>query len=165
MILQRGHPLLRQKALPVPSGKIQTAKIQTVLKKMGETLEPIADGVALAAPQIGLPWRIFIVSGKLFPDAEGKKGKDLIFINPELKRVSKKEIVADESCLSTRWLYGLVRRAEKATVTASDERGKKFTRHGAGLLAQIFQHEIDHLNGVLFLDKAKNVREIKPDES
>ena len=66
----------------------------------------------------------------------------------------------EEGCLSVRPLFGKVRRATRATVEAYNERGEKFTMEGTGLLAHVFQHEIDHLEGVLFIDKAKNLREI-----
>jgi peptide deformylase len=65
-----------------------------------------------------------------------------------------------EGCLSVRPLYGKVRRATRATIEAYNENGKKFTKEGVGLLAHIFQHETDHLNGILFIDKAKNLQEI-----
>ncbi len=87
---------------------------------------------------------------------------DLVCINPTLIKLSKQKKKVPEGCLSVRWLYGNVLRAEKATVEAYDEHGKKFTRGGSGLLAQIFQHETDHLNGILFIDTAEDVEEMKP---
>ena len=69
----------------------------------------------------------------------------------------------DEGCLSVRWWYGGVERAEKTTIHAYDESGARFTRGASGLLAQIFQHETDHLDGVLFTDKAKGLREELPE--
>ena len=79
-----------------------------------------------------------------------------------IRLLSKKRQILDEGCLSVRPLFGKVERSEKATVTAYDENGKKFTRGGSGLLAQIFQHEIDHLNGILFIDKATDLKEQPP---
>jgi peptide deformylase len=69
-----------------------------------------------------------------------------------------------EGCLSVRWLYGNVMRSTKATLVAQDERGQQFTMGASGLLAQIFQHEVDHLDGVLFVDKATNLEEVPPEE-
>ena len=69
-----------------------------------------------------------------------------------------------QGCLSVRWKYGEVKRSVNTTVEAYDENGIKFTRVGGGLLSQIFQHETDHLDGVLFIDKAKNVVDQKPEE-
>ncbi len=68
----------------------------------------------------------------------------------------------EEGCLSVRYLYGKVSRGKKATVVAYDEKGQKFERGGTGLLAQIFQHEVDHLNGILFIDKAKYLEDMPP---
>ena len=68
-----------------------------------------------------------------------------------------------EGCLSVRWLYGEVKRSTNATILAYDEKGEKFTRGAGGLLAQIFQHETDHLDGILFTDKARNLEEMSPE--
>ncbi|HJL55740.1 MAG TPA: peptide deformylase, partial [Candidatus Paceibacterota bacterium] len=120
---------------------------------------------AIAAPQIGVPLRIFIVSGKLF-DLGGNINEevssplsDLVFINPEITKLSKENEEHEEGCLSVRGKYGTTKRAKKTTVRAFDENGKIFERGGSGLLAKIFQHEIDHLNGVLFIDKAENIHD------
>lgn len=163
-ILQKDNPLLRQQSQPVPLNEIKSAVIQTLIKQMTKVLDQAEDGLALAAPQIGTLKRIFIVSGKLFPDEQGKKTADLVFINPQIAKIAKKTDLVEEGCLSTRWLYGNIRRAEKITVEAYDRDGRKFSRNGSGLLAQVFQHEIDHLNGILFTDRAKNVREVKPEK-
>lgn len=132
---------------------------------MSEALARESDGAALAAPQIGESLRIFIISGKLFQtQGETTPPADLVFINPKITKQSQKKQKIEEGCLSVRWLYGPVSRAEKATIEAYDETGKKFTRSGSGLMAQIFQHEIDHLDGVLFIDKTKGVQVIEPDD-
>lgn len=173
-IVQKGETVLRQVALPVPLNEIKTPKIQKILADMKAALESQLDGVAIAAPQIGIPLRIFIVSKRVeiitkgledLPLDEKNKLADPVFINPEIKKVSRLKKQLDEGCLSVRYLYGQVERAEKATVTAYDENGKKFTTGGSGLLAQIFQHETDHLNGVLFIDKAQNIREVPPEST
>lgn len=96
------------------------------------------------------------------PKNTNKKYGHLIFINPTLTKISKDKTLLEEGCLSVRYLYGKIKRATKATVTAQNEQGKKFTRGGSGLMAQIFQHEIDHLNGILFVDKAIEVKDIPP---
>ncbi len=172
-IIQKGEPVLRQIAEKVPVADIKTAKIQKILKDMSIALEFQDDGVAIAAPQIAIPLRIFVVSKKVeimlkgleeAPEVEKVKIKDAIYINPEIDKLSKKKQIMDEGCLSVRPIFGKVERSEKATVTAYDENGKKFTRGGSGLLAQIFQHEIDHLNGILFIDKATDLVEVLPEQ-
>jgi peptide deformylase len=159
-IVQTGSTVLRQKAGPIVKKDIGSRKLAAILKKMSAALKPEAHGVALAAPQVGVPLRIFIVAGRVFaePDA-AEPPKDKVFINPEFVRISKKKSLMSEGCLSVRGVYGTVKRAEKATVKALDEKGKLFTYHGSGLVAQIFQHEMDHLDGVLFIDKAEALDE------
>ena len=136
---------------------------------MKKVLATAQDGVALAAPQIGEPWQIFVVSSKAF-EGEDKGEKilstdksDLVFINPTIKRTSRAKEKLVEGCLSVRGIYGTTRRHERVSVEAYDERGKKFVRHASGLMAQIFQHEIDHLKGILFIDTAKDLHEVSPD--
>lgn len=170
-IVQREAKVLRDLAQPVLLSEIKTAKIQKIITDMKLALDAQDDGVAIAAPQIGLPLRIFVVSKKAEMimkgiekiDEETKKDfQDVVYINPEIKKLSKTKNLVDEGCLSVRYAYGKVERANKATVTAYDENGKKFTRGGSGLLAQIFQHETDHLNGILFIDKAVDLKEQPP---
>jgi peptide deformylase len=171
-IVQKGDTVLREQAQVVPLAEIKTAKIQKIIANMKTALKSQLDGVAIAAPQIGVPLRIFIVSRRVeiitkglenLSAEETDKLIDPVYINPEIKKVSRLKKQLDEGCLSVRYLYGQVERAEKATVTAYDENGKKFTKGGSGLLAQIFQHETDHLNGILFIDKAKNIKEVLPE--
>jgi len=100
---------------------------------------------------------------KIFTDQNDQpdpKAKDIIFINPRLVKISKKKKKLEEGCLSVRGVFGEIDRAEKATVEAYNEFGQKFSYTGAGLMAQIFQHELDHLDGVLFIDKAKNLAQV-----
>lgn len=173
-ILQQESLVLREISKDVPLEKITSPEIQKIIKEMKSALLSQDDGVAIAAPQIGYSLRIFVVSGKVKnitkknkgDDEENDKSKypDIVFINPTIKKISKERVVLEEGCLSVRYLYGQVSRGVKATVEAYDENGKKFTQGGTGLLAQIFQHEVDHLNGILFIDKAKNIEEITPEE-
>jgi peptide deformylase len=172
-IVQKNDAVLRKEAKKITLQEIKTPKIQKILKEMSEALKSQDDGVAIAAPQIGYSLSIFVVSGKIFDEDflsedrskfENKKNlpPDLIFINPVISKLSREKVWVPEGCLSVRWLYGKTHRSTKATVTAYDENGKKFTRGAAGLLAQIFQHETDHLKGVLFIDHAEDIKEEKP---
>ena len=171
-IVQKEDKVLRKIATEIKIHEIKTPKVQKILKEMSAALLSQDDGVAIAAPQIGYSLRIFVVSGKVFdkdfltnrgnPTGEPKKYKDVVFINPVISKLSREKDWVPEGCLSVRWLYGKTHRSKKATVTAYDENGKKFTRGGSGLLAQIFQHETDHLKGILFTDHAEDVKEEKP---
>lgn len=168
-IVQNGDNVLRKISKEVPISDITKPEIQNILKNMEEALDGQDDGVALAAPQIGISLRIFIISGRIFEDdfmrgvrpLSKRAHPNLIFINPIIKKMSKDKKLMDEGCLSVRPIYGRVRRATKVTVEAYNEKGKKFTKSGSGLVAHIFQHEIDHLEGILFIDKAKDTREEK----
>lgn len=155
-IVQKESPVLRQVAKPVPLEEIKTPAFRQLLGRMSRALAAEPDGIALASPQLGVAKRIFIVSEKI-------SGTELVFINPRLVKLSRKRQLVEEGCLSVRWWYGRVSRAEKASVEAYDESGKKFIRHSSGLMAQIFQHEVDHLDGVLFTDKAVELKEVKPE--
>jgi len=178
-IVQQNEPVLREIAQEIPIKDITSPRIQKILKDMKTALASQDDGVALAAPQIGVPLRIFVVAGAVFDMMKNHEdsGKDLVkrkkekeatpdmvFINPVINKLSKKTEMMEEGCLSVRYLYGKVKRSTKATVTAYNEFGKKFERGGSGILAQIFQHETDHLDGTLFIDKAIDVEDLPPPE-
>ena len=121
---------------------------------MKEALASRDDGVAIAAPQIGVSLRIFVVSGKVFTKEGEERKPDETFINPVISKLSRNTENMEEGCLSVHGVFGTIKRHEKATVTAYNEEGKKVMKGGSGLLAQIFQHETDHLDGTLFVDKA-----------
>ena len=165
-ILQKESPVLRKIAESIPISEVTSQKIQRVIAEMKAALASQEDGVAIAAPQIGYPLRIFVVSGKVA--VLQKKSKEpvsnMVYINPVILKLSKEKTSVEEGCLSVRYLYGKVERASKTTIEALDENGKKFRKGASGLMAQIFQHETDHLNGILFVDKAKYLEEIKPEK-
>lgn len=161
--------VLRSKAKPLLLKDITSKKIQKIISDMRKALASQDDGVAIAAPQIGVPLRIFVVAGKSKAIIAGEddrvnKYSDEVYINPEIVKTSREKHIMEEGCLSVRWLYGKVRRSAKIEITAYDEYGKKIRRGASGLLAQIFQHEYDHLEGVLFTDKAKDVHEWAPEK-
>ena len=168
-IVQDGDPVLRAAARPVPAKDIGSPELKKLIKTMRELLAQEKNGVGLAAPQVGVPIQLFMVAGRVFETqteendekrkTENKKSPephplDRVFINPELVRKSRAKKEMSEGCLSVRGVFGTVMRHEKATIKALDENGKPMTVNGSGLLAHIFQHEVDHLNGVLFIDKA-----------
>ena len=160
-IVQDGDPVLRQTATPVPMELFGTQKLLQIIDDMTEALDGEPDGVALAAPQIGIPYRIFIVRyDRLGPEREEKPADIGVYINPEFVRSSRRKIPMDEGCLSVRGIYGTTMRHERATVQAKDANGIPFERGGGGILAQIFQHETDHLNGILFTDHASDLAKV-----
>ncbi|MBI2474385.1 MAG: peptide deformylase [Candidatus Taylorbacteria bacterium] len=180
-ILQKEQKVLRDTAKEVPISEITSAKIQQIVADMEETMHGEGDAVAIAAPQIGVSLRIFVIAGKarlIFRNDEAKRRgekqdpltpetpvpADEVYINPVITKISREKKMMEEGCLSVRYLYGKVHRGVKVTIEAYDEFGNKFTRGGSGLIAQIYQHETDHLNGILFIDKAKDLVELTPEE-
>jgi len=163
-VLQNPNKILRNKSVPVKESEFGTKELQKLIKDMSDTLSKESDGVALAAPQIGVNKRIFIVSGKVLSlnGDTTTHHEDLVFINPEFVKISKDRKIMHEGCLSVRPLYGDIRRASRATVKAQNTDGEWFEISGKGLLAEIFQHEIDHLNGILFIDNATNIKSGDP---
>jgi len=159
-IVQVGDTVLREEAQDIPIETITSTEVQSLIADMQETLADTKTGVALAAPQVGESVRLFIVAPRAFENDGEKK---LVYINPTITNRSRDTEDMDEGCLSVDGTYGSVRRSEKVTIEAYDEHGKKFTRGASGLLAQIFQHEVDHLNGTLYIDKATDVRDVPKD--
>lgn len=145
--------ILRKISRELSKEEIQNQSIQNLIQDMSETLANQKDGVALSAPQVGENVRIFIVSHKLFDN-----DTDQVFINPIITNRAKEIQEMEEGCLSIRGWYGMVQRNTKVTIEALDAKGEKTNRGASDLLAQIFQHEIDHLDGILFTDKATDLR-------
>jgi peptide deformylase len=176
---ERENPVIRQIALELPVRDISSKRIQNLVRDMKTLLAEEKYGVALAAPQVGEPLRLFIVSGRALargsrnsPDEEIKgeekseisPAPDQVYINPKLLKMARGKSPKHEGCLSIRGKWGIVPRAEKATVRAYDENGVRFTRGASGFLAHIFQHELDHLEGVLYSDKATELYDEKQAE-
>jgi peptide deformylase len=163
---ERENPILRDKAKDIPIADIASPYVKKLIADMKKLLAKEEFGVALAAPQVGDAVRLFIVSGRALardsrnaPDEPEKKEDvpalpDQVYINPVMTKLSRGRKEKHEGCLSIRGKWGEVPRAEKATVRAYDEHGVQFTRGASGFLAHVFQHEMDHLEGVLYIDKA-----------
>lgn len=167
-ILQKNNPLLRKVSFPVPLGKVKSVETRKIIKDLARVMSSQGDAIAISAVQIGKPIRLFMISKKAFniierPE-ERRTRKDMVFINPKITKTSKTKQLLEEGCLSVRYVYGNVLRSEKAGIEAFDENGKKFSRGFSGLLAQVVQHEVDHLNGILFIDKATDLQEVSPEE-
>ena len=148
-------PVLRQKAKRVKN--IDDA-VQRLIDDMRETMHT-AHGVGLAAPQVGVSLRVAVIG---IPEAE-----EIVLINPEIVR-RKGERPVEEGCLSIPGYVGQIKRAESVTVKALNQHGKEIRIKGSDLLAQALEHEIDHLNGVLYidrLDRAEDLQRIDPVET
>lgn len=155
------NSVLRHSAKEVLKSEFGKSELKKILEDMKEAMEKEEDGVAIAAPQIGISKKIFIVK-EIAYDANNKKSKwkPLIFINPKIIKASKKMLKVEEGCLSVRPLYGTTIRHANVTIEAQDFNGAKFTFGASNLVSQIFQHECDHLEGILFIDHAENIEEM-----
>ncbi|HEY4440275.1 MAG TPA: peptide deformylase [Candidatus Elarobacter sp.] len=151
-IITEGHPTLRKVAKKVDPAEIGDPIFQQLLDDMFETMYD-APGIGLAAPQIGVSKRIFTVD---LDDDDPEHGP-LVVINPKFT-VTEGEVEATEGCLSVPGMVGEITRFEHVVCTGLDRRGKKLTLDANGWFARCLQHEMDHLNGILYIDTAKNVR-------
>lgn len=151
------NPILRRKAIKV---KTFDDRLKKLIDDMVETMDT-ANGVGLAAPQIALSQRVIVVR---LPDDEHSReefgeraGVLYALVNPEIARASEETEVGVEGCLSIPGYVGEVERNCAVTIKAQDARGKKIRIKAEGWLARVFQHEIDHLDGVLYIDRATDV--------
>ena len=145
---------LRKRAADFDFQKFTKKEIQELINGMRKAMKT-ANGIGLSANQIGLDMQVFVAEA---PQKNGPPKFYAIF-NPKLTKQSSVKLPMEEGCLSVPKLYGDVERPEKITLAGFDKNQKTVKIKAVGLLARIFQHEVDHLNGALFIDKAKNVHE------
>lgn len=148
-ILKFGESPLHEKAKPVES---VTPEIDRLITDMIETMYA-APGIGLAAPQIGVPLRIFVIDLSVGRDPNGL----LTFINPEFVERDGMQL-EEEGCLSVPGFNATVVRPKRAVVKGLDRNGEPQTKEGDGLLARAFQHEMDHLDGTLFVDRLRGIK-------
>ncbi|MBU1131930.1 peptide deformylase [Patescibacteria group bacterium] len=144
-VLINPDPTLRKISRKVNLDKIKSKEIQAFVSDLTETMIK-KDGIGLAAPQIGQTVRIFVIS---------LKDGVMEFINPEIKKRSWRKEMGEEGCLSIPGIYGLVKRNISIVVEAYNKEGEKMKISANGLMARVIQHETDHLDGILFIDKVK----------
>ena len=136
-----GDDVLKRQSSLVPE---VDKKIQDLIESMFELMYE-GKGLGLAAPQIGELKRLFICH---IPDDNPR-----VFVNPEIVQTSEEQVLLEEGCLSIPGIYAEILRPRQVTVQAWNEKGKPFTIDADGLLARVVQHELDHLNGILFVDR------------
>jgi len=144
MIITYPNKILRKKSNLVTQDEIKNGKIKKLIKEMRNNLVE-KEGIGLAAVQIGVHKRVILV--------EINKGEVNPYINPVIKRKSFKKISIEEGCLSLPGISGYVKRSETIWLEALNETGEKLKLKASGLPAIVFQHEIDHTDGILFIDK------------
>jgi len=148
-ILTSEKPILHQRAKAIARADIATRRL---LRDMVDTMRD-APGVGLAGPQIGVPLRVVVI-----------EYEQILYklINPEITWLSSERVVADEGCLSIPGYIGAVERSERVKVRAKNEQGKAISLAPEGWLARIFQHEVDHLDGILFPDRMAPGERLRP---
>jgi len=164
-IVSHPAPVLHRKASHVPAAGEQT---RGVAARMAELMREAA-GIGLAAPQVGLPWRMFVLHVPEDDEDERSASVDpptattglRVYINPKITAFEGPLEPYEEGCLSLPDIRGEVLRPPEVTVTAVDERGKAFTHRAGGLLARCIQHELDHLDGILIIDKMTQTSRMK----
>jgi peptide deformylase len=162
-IITSPHPTLRDRATKV---RAFTPKLDELIEDMIETMRA-SSGVGLAAPQIGVSQRVIVVEygeDSEDPEIPSKPPKLYVVVNPEIVRHSKDTVAGNEACLSLPGYFGEVDRYESVTVKGLNRQGKSFRLKANGWLARIFQHEIDHIEGMLYIDRANQVWRIEEDE-
>ncbi len=164
-IITPDNEILRQTAQPVSA--FDDPQLQVLIDDMVETMLD-APGVGLAAPQVAVSQRVIVV--RLSDDEESQKeygdeaGKLYVMLNPEITQASRLMVEGIEACLSLPGYFGSVDRHETITVKGFDRHGKPAQVKVKGWLARVFQHEIDHLDGILYIDRANEVWEAGEDE-
>jgi peptide deformylase len=156
-IILEPNKILHQVGRDLNLEEIKSNKIQKLIIDMIPTMYA-KDGVGLAAPQVGESIQLCVIAKNYTPDQK----KDLVLINPKWQKTSVFREWDEEGCLSVPETYGQVRRYKKIKVEALDETGKKINFVAENFFARIIQHEVDHLNGILFIEKAKNIRHENP---
>jgi peptide deformylase len=162
-VARMGHPVLRKPARAMDQGEIKSTRIQQLIDDMFETMNEY-QGVGLAAPQVHESVRLFVAGFAPGPDDDEELQRErvplMIVINPEITVVGSGLVEDWEGCLSIPDLRGLVPRAPEIVVRAFDRRAKRFELRASGFTARVIQHETDHLDGVLFLDRMNGFRSL-----
>lgn len=149
-ILINPNPILRKKSTQIRRDEIKTKEFQRLCLDMAETMKE-KDGAGLAAPQIGRNIRLAAVKTE-----DGA----VCMINPKIIKKSWAKELGDEGCLSVPDVFGKVKRHKKIICKFLDKKGKKIKIEAESLMARVIQHEIDHLDGVLFIDKAMDIKKL-----
>jgi peptide deformylase len=161
-VSRMGHPVLRKKVKPVPPSEITSAPIQQLIDDLAQTMLEY-NGAGLAAPQVHEELRVFVA--QVIHDHDDEDGHEheseppeiLALINPEIMPAGRQVEEDWEGCLSIPDLRGLVPRYRDISVKAYDRTGRPIELQASGFMARVIQHETDHLDGVLFLDRMKSL--------
>lgn len=146
-IITEPNPDLRRKSAEIDPDMIGEEEFKKFYLDMAHTMR-IKDGVGLAAPQVGKNIRVVVIN---------TKNGEIVMINPEITKFSWSKEWMDEGCLSVPTIFGKVQRPKKIQCSYTNIDGERIRLEASGLMARVIQHELDHLDGILFIDKAKNL--------
>ncbi len=159
-VARMGHPVLRTRAKPLDPGEIKSPRVQQLIDDMFETMQEY-QGVGLAAPQVHYGLRLFVAG---FPPRRDEEDEDedgnvplMALINPEITMIGDDTVEDWEGCLSIPDVRGRVPRAREIDVKAYDRKGRRIQITARGFTARVIQHETDHLDGILFLDRMESL--------
>lgn len=156
---QFGNPLLRQQAKRLSKREILSEETHELIVDIKKTLKTKKYGVGLAAPQVGTAFALAVIQirpTKMRPKLPKEKWAELVIINPKITKTSGRRQQLWEGCISFTESFAKVPRYKKIELEYIDEKAKKHKKSFDGLLAHVIQHEVDHLNGILFVDKVKD---------
>lgn len=165
-IIRMGHPTLRQKAEPYPEADIGSQHFQDLVFDLKDTLSATGNGIGLAAPQINVSYRVALID---IPGPSTRYGPvtpmpSKIYVNPQITVLEEDVAGYWEGCLSVPNMMGFVERPQYIRVDFLNDQGKQESVKLGGFLATVFQHEFDHLDGLLYVDRLKDTRMFSFDE-
>ena len=156
-VCRMGHPVLRQEAAPVEEEAIGSQDVQRLIADMVDTMREY-HGVGLAAPQVHVSLQIAVIGAPDDREDDDDPGSEArVLVNPEIRPIGRRKAADWEGCLSIPDIRGRVPRWERISVRALGADGKPLSLEAEGFPARVIQHEVDHLNGVLFLDRMRNL--------
>jgi peptide deformylase len=154
-----GHPVVRAAAQLVPPDKLKTPEVQRFIDDMVETMHEY-DGVGLAAPQVHVSWRLAVIEVA----GSDRRAEDAVpltvLVNPKVTPLAEEKVLGYEGCLSIPDLRGVVPRFARVRLDAFDREGRPYTIEAAAFFARVIQHECDHLDGNLYLDRMNDMRSL-----
>ena len=152
-----GHPVVRTPAQPVPEAEITSAGFQRFLDEMVVTMHEY-DGVGLAAPQVHVPLRVAVIEVPASDERSIAAVPLTVLVNPVVTPLGEERVRGWEGCLSIPGLRGVVPRLRRVRLDALDRQGRPYTAEASGFFARVIQHECDHLDGAVYLDRMEGMR-------
>ena len=152
-----GHPAVRTQARDVTPSELSSAQIQTLIDDMVETMHEY-EGVGLAAPQVHVSLRLAVIEGPSYDERSADAVPLIVLVNPRLTMLAEEKLEGVEGCLSIPGLRGMVRRSKRLRLEALDRAGKPYQVETEDFYARVIQHECDHLEGSVYLDRMEGMR-------